>query len=67
MDKLELRGKSLDCVFNSRCVCVYLLVYAKQKQKQAVLKLKTHLKQLLGCLQLALVLPGVYYDLYGNI
>jgi len=58
MDKLQLAGRNLGRVFNSRsgCMCAWHLFFYEAKQPN--LKLKTMTKQLLHSLPIAIALPG---------
>ncbi len=57
MDKLQLTGRNLGRVFNSRSGCMYVMNLCYYEAKQPNLKLKTQPKQLLGYCPLAFVLP----------
>ena len=59
MDKLQLTGQNLGCVFNFRSGCVHAVHLLCYGVKLSKLKLKTWPKQLLGSLPLDIVLPAV--------
>ncbi len=59
MDKLELTDLNLGRVFNARSGCMYELHLLSSIAKLPNLKLLTRLKQLLGSLQLDIVIPGM--------
>jgi hypothetical protein len=58
MDKLQLTGRNLGPVFNSRSGCTCAMHLCRYEAKQPILKLKIRPEQLLGSLPLAFVLPG---------
>ncbi len=59
MDKLQLTGRNLGRIFNSKSGHVHALQLPFSETEQPNLKLKTRPKQLLGSLPLVIVLPGV--------
>ncbi len=65
MDKLQLAGRNLGRVFNSRSGCTHTMYFNPCKAKRPNLKLKTWPKQLLGCLTLDIVLPATTQVLAG--
>ncbi len=58
MDKLNIRGRNLGQVFNSKLGRAHRAQAILHITKQPNLKLKTWPKQLLGSLPLAFALPG---------
>jgi hypothetical protein len=58
MDKLQLTGRNLGQVFNSRSGCVYAIQLHCFETKLPNLMLKPRPKQLLGYLPLDIALPG---------
>ncbi len=59
MDKLQLTGRNLCRVFNSRAVCMAAMELSCFEAKRPNLMLKTQPKQLLGYLLLDITLPGI--------
>ncbi len=59
MDKLQLTGRNLGRVFNSRSGCINAMHLCCYEAKQPKVKLKTRPKQLLGSLPIAFVLPAL--------
>jgi hypothetical protein len=58
MDKLQLTGRNLGRVFNSRSGCVHVMQLHCFETKLPNLMLKTQPRQLLGSLPLDIALPG---------
>jgi hypothetical protein len=64
MDKLQLKGRNLGQVFNSRSGRAHAVQLHFSETKQPNLKLKTRPKQLLGSLPLVIALhPPAYFRL----
>ncbi len=63
MGKLQLIGRNLGRVFNSRSGCMCSIHLCCYEAKQHSLKLKTRPKQLLGSILLAFVLPSLGINL----
>ncbi len=61
MEKLELTGRNLGRVFNSRSGCVGVMQLHCSETKLPNLMLKTRPKQLLGSLPLDIALPGSFW------
>jgi hypothetical protein len=59
VDKLQLTGRNLGRVFNSRSVCMCVMQLLCFGTKLPKLMLKTQLKQLLGYLLYSIMLPAL--------
>ncbi len=67
MDKLQLTGRNLGRVFNSRLGCAWIRRSIAYITKQSNLKLKTRPKQLLGYLPIAFALPAIAYHFHPSL